>query len=273
MLDFVFLSDAQLIPEGCINFDIDPQSRIKACINAINEECPNSDFCVITGDLAHWGEESAYSVLRTELSALNMPYYLLVGNHDKRSCFRNVFPEHPTHESGFIHYTVDFPEARVICLDTLDEGKRSGRLCQDRLSWLESKLAGQKRVFLFMHHPPFRVGLACMDDDGLINSEEFLDAITPYKESISYLFFGHLHRAVSGIWNGIAYTCPPSLVHQTPFDFINPKPGYISVESPQFYRVLAYPDRVVIHHREFLESLGSEVPNTERKRYLATDVK
>ena len=256
---FIHLSDPQLVPAGEMNYDINPQLRVRQCIDAILSDCGNLrlDFAVITGDLTHWGEEAAYRVLHKELKRLPFPVYMLMGNHDRREIFTEVFPEHPVDaDSRFVHYTVDSVVGRMIFLDTLDAGKRSGRLCEVRLRWLEKMLANSegKPVYLFMHHPPFAVGLSVMDDDNLINADAFYQTIEPYLARIQHIFFGHLHRTVTGSWHGIGYSCPLSPVHQTAFEFDNKKPAYVSPEPPAYHLVELKNEQVVVHSRLFLHS-------------------
>ena len=252
--DLIHFSDPQTVPSGYLNFDIDPQLRLRQCIDALIKDCPDSKACFITGDLTHWGEAEAYEVLREELARLPMPVYMMMGNHDNRETFLKVFPGHPADESGFIQYSLSTPAGKMICLDTLDEGKRGGILCQQRLLWLEKELKGEQPVYLFMHHPPFDVGLPSMDGDGLANVQEFLECLSPHTTKIRHLFFGHLHRPVSGNWQGFSYSGPNSLVHQTPFDFENRKVSALSPEPPVYHKVMLYPDRVVVHARDFLHS-------------------
>lgn len=252
--DLIHFSDPQLVPAGKINFNIDPQLRLRTCIKAIVKECPEAEACFITGDLTHWGETSAYEVLKQELSRLPMPVYQMMGNHDHRGNFQSLFPDHPVDENGFIQYALNTPAGKFICLDTLDDGKRGGFLCQKRLLWLEKELSGDEPVYLFMHHPPFPVGLPNMDPDGLTNAEEFLNCLKPHIQRIRHLFFGHLHRQVSGQWHGIGYSCPNSLVHQTPFEFNRRKIAGLSPEPPLYNRVLIYDNHLVVHARDFLHS-------------------
>ena len=70
----------------------------------------------------------------------------------------------------------------------------------------------------------------------------------------SHIFFGHLHRTVTGTWRGIGYSCPLSPVHQTPFDFVQNKPGYVSPEPPAYHFVDIRDEQVVVHSRLFLHS-------------------
>ena len=179
--DLIHISDPQTVPAGKINFDIDPQQRLRSCVDALLKECSNADACFITGDLTHWAEQAAYDVLLQELSRLPMPVYMMMGNHDSRAIFLATFPGHPVDSHGFIQYSMIIPEGKLICLDTLDEGKRGGLLCRKRLQWLTKELSTGDAFYLFMHHPPFKVGLPSMDDDGLANADEFLACLKPYK--------------------------------------------------------------------------------------------
>ncbi|WP_257255557.1 MULTISPECIES: phosphodiesterase [unclassified Endozoicomonas] len=250
---FVHFSDPQLVPAGMLNYDIDPQARLKHCVDTLLQQVPESSACIITGDLTHWGEKEAYKALKEELDRLSFPVYCLMGNHDHRQNFLDVFPNHPRQQEGFIQFTVETELVNLICLDTLDDRKRSGVLCEQRLAWLKHELeAANKPVCLFMHHPPFETGLASMDRDNLVNSEALRSMIQPHKEWIRHLFFGHLHRSVSGHWQGISFSCPPSLVHQTPFNFDNPKPDSVSPEPPVYNLVDIHPDRLVVHTHNFL---------------------
>lgn len=50
-------------------------------------------------------------------------------------------------------------------LDTKEPGTHAGRLGERRLAWLAEELArGEEPVFLFLHHPPHRVGITGMDE-------------------------------------------------------------------------------------------------------------
>ena len=254
LFEFIHFSDPQVIPAGRLNYDIDPQIRLQGCIDSILKDSRSAEACIITGDLTHAGEKIAYKVLQEALSKLPMPLYMLMGNHDSREEFRSAFPDHPVDNHGYIQFAVPTKAGKLIGLDTLNAGHRGGVLCEQRLAWLTQQLEGNEPVFLFMHHPPFATGIANMDPDGLQNADEFLKVLTPFKSRIRHIFFGHLHRSVSGNWHGISYSCPTSLVHQTPFDFDNRKLTHLSPEPPQYHRVRVYSDHLVVHAREFLHS-------------------
>ena len=76
----------------------------------------------------------------------------MLGNHDRRGPFAQVFPEH---SAAFQQGHQDFSATRIIYLDTMDENapnKHSGLMCPARLSWLQAQLeAGQGPMIVLAH--------------------------------------------------------------------------------------------------------------------------
>ncbi|MGY0220104.1 phosphodiesterase [Endozoicomonadaceae bacterium StTr2] len=252
----IWFTDPQLIPAGRINYDIDPLARLDACLDRIEQDHPDADGCVVTGDLTHWGEESAYKLLAQRLSLLNYPVYLIPGNHDDRDLLAQYFPDLPVTAGDYVQFSVPVGDTHLVFLDTLDDGKRGGRLCQARLNWLQQQMElTSGPLFLFMHHPPLAVGIPNMDKDALANADDFVACIEPYKERIAHLFFGHLHRHVNGCWNGISFSCLPSLVHQTPMEMENDKPGYVSPEPPVYGVIQLQGKNVLVHSHAFMHDV------------------
>ena len=71
------------------------------------------------------------------------------------------FPDHAYLPSGpFLQYTVEDLPLRLIFLDTLIAGETGGELCEERIGWLDQRLAEAptRPTFVCMHHPavPYR---------------------------------------------------------------------------------------------------------------------
>ena len=92
----------------------------------------------------------------------------------------------------------------MVFLDTLDPGTDAGTLCPDRLAWLDRHLAaaGEEGVSLFMHHPPCDIGDPVLDPIKLANADEFLSVLRQHG-NVRQIFFGHVHRNLHLVWNGI----------------------------------------------------------------------
>lgn len=234
-MKFIHLTDTHLLTPGVKLHGIDALERLHECLGHICSQHSDAEFCVLTGDLADRGERQAYQLLHDALEQFPLKVHLLLGNHDDRENFLRVFPNKKTDENGFIQQVVQHQEKKFIMLDTLDQGKHQGLLCQGRLDWLAQKLeeSSQHDVYLFMHHPPFPIGIPALDAISLGNPGQFESVISGYG-NIRHLFFGHVHRPVSGSWKGIPMSSLFSFVHQVAFTFQGDQAISYSKEPPAY---------------------------------------
>ncbi len=252
-MKFIHLTDTHVVGAGQRLYGGDPAAMLGRAVASINAEHPDAEFVAVTGDLTHWGEAEAYAAFAAEISKLKMPVHLLVGNHDVTEAFVQTFPDAPRDPNGFVQSTLDTDVGRCLFLDTHVPGTHEGAYCETRRKWLADELAKTSGpLFLFMHHPPFSVGLAGMDKIMLQEAETFYDVIAPHKDRIRHLFFGHLHRAVFGNWRGISFSCMRGLNHQVALD-LNPTETDVlgNRETPAYGVVLADADQVVVHMHDF----------------------
>lgn len=254
-MKFIHVTDTHLVPPGQTLYGLDPLARLDSCIADINANHADAACCVITGDLTHWGAPEAYAALRGALAKLAIPHHLLLGNHDDRGNFRRHFPDTPRDADGFVQTAFDTPAGRFVFLDTNEPGVSHGVFCAKRRAWLAARLAedAEAPVLLFMHHPPFAVGIKRMDEISLHDPEPFAAVVAPHARRIRHLFFGHLHRPICGSWRGIPFSTMRATSHQVALDFrrVGAVPG--SHEPPAYAVVLAEPDRVVVHFHDFLD--------------------
>lgn len=252
-MKFVHVTDPHIVSEGSL-YGSDPAARLRTCIADINANHADAAAVVVTGDLTDAGDAASYTRLHTILAELIPPAHLMIGNHDRRGPFRAAFPQTPTDPAGFVQYALDTPAGRFLCLDTVDEGHDHGRLCPARLAWLEAELAraAGMPVFLFMHHAPLAVGHALLDGIGLLDAEA-LAGVAARHPNIRQIFFGHLHRPVSGAWRGIPFAGLPGLNHQTALDLSGSDTWTGAHEPPAYGVVLARPDATVVHVHNFID--------------------
>lgn len=251
MLKIIHVSDTHVEPAGQMVVGHDPRARFRRVVEAINDRHADAALCVISGDLTDRGSEDAYRSFADILAELKVPYRLMMGNHDNRANFRRVFPDAPVDANGFIQSSEDFGPIRLVFLDTLDDDHPGqGRLCVTRLEWLNAVLAdaaarGRKSV-IFMHHPPFPVGVRVFEPMLLADPEPFLARITG-DPSILHLGFGHLHLTTSGSWRGIPYSCNRGTGHRIALDLDGDITAYVDSE-PTFDVMLVSTDGVFVHH-------------------------
>ena len=254
-MKFIHITDTHLVSPGETLYGLDPLARLEACVADVNRRHADAAFAIVTGDLTHWGKVAAYDALRGAFSRLAIPYRLCLGNHDERAAFLEAFPDTPVDPNGFVQSVIDHDAGRFILLDSKEPGDHGGILCGRRLGWLEARLAERtdRPVYLFIHHPPFAVGLKQMDGHALREPEAFAHVLGPHAHRIRHLFCGHLHRPLAGSWRGIPFSTMRGTNHQVALDFTvaDHVPG--SHEPPAYAVVLIDRDTVVVHFHDYMD--------------------
>jgi 3',5'-cyclic AMP phosphodiesterase CpdA len=252
----VVLTDTHFVPAGRRLYALDPAAQLEEAVHAINRDNVDLTFVIVMGDLAHWGEQGAYEALKQALAGLTTPIILMMGNHDRREPFRAVFQQGDDDGNGFVQSARLLDQATIITLDTLGESRdgHAGRLCTKRLSFLEDALRRappDKPVLLFQHHPPLDIGLPHMDPFKLRQSEDEWNAFERTRRP-DFMFFGHVHRPVSGVWRGVPFHIQRATSHQVAFDLATAKyiPG--THESPDYSLVTVCGRDIVILQRSFI---------------------
>jgi len=215
-MKLIWMSDLHVAEEKDV-IGHDTHARLQMACDYINKYHSDAEICVISGDLVDRGTKTGYEVVRNHLEGLVIPYMPMVGNHDRRSLFCEMFQIPTTAKAPFVQSTRNIGDARIICLDTLDEGQDSGAFCQARRDWLKSELldAADRSVYLFMHHPPMPLGLPMQDQDRMVYGDAFLDVLVEYS-NIRHMFIGHVHRPICGTVRGIPFATLPAVSYQAP---------------------------------------------------------
>ncbi|MBI2718532.1 MAG: phosphodiesterase [Rhizobiales bacterium] len=249
-MKFIHLTDLHLGKPGELLWGLDPFARLDACLTDIAAHHSDASFCAITGDLAEQGEIASYRVLKRRLEELPIETYLMLGNHDSRANYLQVFGG--ADPAGHVQQAIARNGSYFLFLDTLKGPPSSAGLYDaPRRAWLKAELdrAGDAPVYLFMHHPPFDIGHPLQDLIKLDDPEGFADLLNDHD--IHHIFFGHAHRPISGQWRGIPFSALPSLNHQLPLVGGSVETVY-SDEPPMYAVVLIEHDRTIVHADAFL---------------------
>ncbi|MBK9704758.1 MAG: phosphodiesterase [Betaproteobacteria bacterium] len=218
-MKFIHITDTHLVAPGQKLYELDPLERLGQCIESINRLHSDAEFAIVTGDLAHAGNELAYRALRVAFGTLRLKTHFILGNHDSRQHFFAEFPESPRDAGGFVQYTLDTSIGRFICrIPTNPPCIGEFYAIPPRVALRGARARRDMPVYLFMHHPPFAVGLKRMDEISLQQPEKFAAIVSGHK-NIRHLFFGHLHRPIGGSWHGIPFTTMRATSHQVALDF------------------------------------------------------
>lgn len=249
MTKLIHLSDLHLVPPGERLYGLSPLERLRMCIASIINHHSDADLCVLTGDLADAGSTAAYQILKAALSGLHIPCMFLVGNHDDRNNFRDVFDEHSVDPGGFIQAVSDLGTLKVLSLDTLEPRLGGGgTLCPRRLKWLDEKLSTYRndQIVIAMHHPPFDPGMAHFDTIQFRGSNDLAEVLQGHK-GIRHIMFGHVHVAMTRIWRGLSCSSTKGPCHQIRLEPANPCASFIA--APPSYALIMIDDSSVTVHQ------------------------
>ncbi|MGD1897274.1 MAG: phosphodiesterase [Phormidesmis sp.] len=263
------ISDLHVMVPGELAYGVvDTGPMVEKAIAHLKSLSP--DIIIITGDLVHQVKPAEYQRLKSLLSKLSMPVYLLPGNHDSRELIRQTFTDYTYLPStGYLQYTVDAGDLRLIMLDTNVPGEGRGELNAERLTWLDKQLSEQpnRPTLIFMHHPPFTTGINLMDGYGLTGLKD-LEAIVKKYSCIERIGCGHIHRPINKRWAGtLAYTVP-SPVHQVSLDLIaTAETATFTLEPPAYQLHLWNKDTGLVSHLQYINDYDGPYPFVHSKSH------
>jgi 3',5'-cyclic AMP phosphodiesterase CpdA len=261
-LKLIHLSDLHLVPPGATLCGVSVAERLDRCLADIARHHADADLCVVTGDLTENGDSESYRHLQSALSRFPIKTQLLLGNCDDRRAFTAVFGG--ASDDGFVQSATILHGHRLVFLDTLAEpGAADGGLDAPRLTWLQRQLAepGPHGALLFMHHPPFRLQVV-NDEIRLRDDQAFLKLVG--DGSVRHIFFGHVHRPVSGAWQGVTFSSVPGLPFQLPL-VAGSVSTRVSDEPPMYAVVTVTGSQVTVHSDAYLDRQPAQMaPEAER---------
>ncbi len=229
------ISDTHIsTPDSRNDRDFRTAEHLERAVAHLNALKPRPDVALATGDLVERGQLDEYERLREVLQPLAMPLYLIPGNHDDRETLPRAFDRHRylPRDGGFLQYVVEDWPVRLVALDTLILGESGGRLCAERLHWLDTRLAEapERVTVVLMHHPPFVTGMRKMDEMGL-DGTDALAAVIRRHPQVERIVCGHLHRPIVRRFAGTVACTGPATAHQLALD-LGDEPRLATVMEP-----------------------------------------
>lgn len=198
--------------------------RFRAVLDRLANGPNRPDLLVLSGDITDHGDGESFARTAALLADVPFQVWPMVGNHDSRAGLISAFPQVRAAEGGFVHYVLEHDGLRIICLDTLEDGRHAGAFCAARAAWLAAKLDEAPAVpaMIFMHHPPVVSGIGWMDpapDEGWIM--RLAAVLRPRAAQVRAIHCGHLHRVVTTQFCGIPLSVTPSVAPLVALD-LNP---------------------------------------------------
>lgn len=194
--------------------------RLKAVLDALAAMSPRPDLVVATGDLTEHGVREEYEQLRTLLEAAPFSVHLCLGNHDRRAAFQEVF-ERMHLDGGYLQYAVHSQPARLVVVDTLEEGRHGGAFDAARTEWLDRTLADapDTPTVIAAHHPPIPTGIAWMTAAPDADWARRFERVVRRHRQVRLVISGHVHRTLCRPWGGALVSVSPAVAAQVALDF------------------------------------------------------
>ncbi|RYZ54788.1 MAG: metallophosphoesterase, partial [Chitinophagaceae bacterium] len=180
---FAFISDTHIgSPNGGADEDL---RRTVADINSMSDV----DFVVLTGDITELGKNEELALAKQILDSLNIPYYIIPGNHDTGWS-----------ESGGLSFTKTFGDDKfyfkhngihfIGCASGPYVRMSDGHVPRHAVNWMKDKLKmiGKNEPVIFLNHYPL--------DNGLDNWYEIIDMLKEKATILALCGHGHSNRPV-----------------------------------------------------------------------------
>lgn len=182
------INDIHVPKKGENTYGVDVIDNVTRIIKKVKSL--SADLLVINGDLGYLkGDEATYQWIKAQLEDLPYPLAITSGNHDVPSILAKVFDMQDKLINEELFYHLQLEEQDLIFLDTT-----TGKVSDQQLEWLEKKLEEiPYEFFLFMHHPPIRVGVPFMDNKHALKNMGAIQEILLNHSGNVYAFSGHYH--------------------------------------------------------------------------------
>ena len=180
---FAFISDTHIgSPNGGADEDL---RRTVSDINAMS----GVDFVVLTGDITELGKNTELALAKQILDSLDIPYYIIPGNHDTGWS-----------ESGGLSFTQTFGNDKfyfkhngihfIGCASGPYVRMSDGHVPRHAVNWMKDRLKkiGKNEPVIFLNHYPL--------DNGLDNWYEIIDMLKEKNTILALCGHGHSNRPV-----------------------------------------------------------------------------
>ncbi len=205
----ILITDLHIGKEREDTYGIDVRQNFLDIKAAIQAAAP--DHIIIAGDLCYMeAEEGVYQWIKTEMDALDIPYDMIVGNHDDSTLLAHAFGREKYLQEGVLFYEKQLGDWTCLFLDTAVKS-----LSDIQLEWLDTQLQQTKgNVMLFMHHPPLLMEVPFMDNKHALDNREAVQEILLRDGRPIPVFSGHYHVEKTACKGNITVQITPACFFQ-----------------------------------------------------------
>lgn len=175
-----------------------------------NKRMLNIDCIAITGDISHDGGYESYDCFFKEISAINIPFFVVPGNHDDERVMNAVARKYSVNPLHFL----SGEQWQLFGISSVVLGEDYGFINESTFDKLEKMLfdSQSKSVALFLHHHLFNVGTPLVDEIKLKNVNEFLKLCRKYN--VKFIGTGHAHSIFVRKVDEIVISSSPAICSQ-----------------------------------------------------------
>jgi len=192
---------------------VDTAVSLQKVLDAIGELSPQPEIIIATGDLAEDGSIATYRRFRDLMASVNIPLYVLAGNHDDISAMHDTLV-------GEAIKNVDM--ARVgewifLFVNTQVPGESYGHISPDEMSLLKAnlELAGEMPVVVSLHHTPMPV---CQQTNCQLQNVSDFNQLVEGFPCVKAVIAGHTHIEAEQLIAGHIQFTTPSTFAQVAHD-------------------------------------------------------
>jgi len=201
----VQLSDTHLErEEGGRLLGMDTDKSLRYVLDLIQQEHPNIDVVLATGDISTHGTPEAYQRFEQYMSGFDAPVFCLPGNHDDNSVMADMCSAMMAGHYVAGHWL-------IVLIDSTIHRQVGGLVEQAQIDRLKALAArhSDKHILVAFHHPPLKVDCAWLDPQRIKNGDNFLEQVTSIA-NVRLLLCGHVHQEWSDEYNGVPMMSTPS---------------------------------------------------------------
>ncbi|MGB8697611.1 3',5'-cyclic-AMP phosphodiesterase [Acinetobacter sp.] len=199
------ISDTHLMNQEDLEFvHMNPEHSFHAVMKQIQQQYPNADAIIHTGDLAQVPVKETYTRYLEFMQSLGIPFYQIPGNHDNI----DLFPFY--HDQNRVH-AIHFGRWSIVLLNSAVRDKTDGWIEEAQLHQLDQILSKFQQQFVLVacHHHPFDMKSKWIDQHKLKNTENLIDILARHS-NVKAVVSGHVHQDSLNEWKNIQFFSTPS---------------------------------------------------------------
>jgi Icc protein len=193
--------------DGCL-LSVNTEQSFKAVVNEILDSEFEYEAILATGDISQDHTSGSYQKFEDGIAPLNKPCFWLPGNHDYKPEMTSIIPSKQICDTTHVLLADTW---QLILLDSQVLGVPHGRLSEDQLKFLESKLSehSDRHSLVLLHHHPVLIGSAWLDQHTLHDSDQFWEVINRHS-NVKGILCGHVHQDFVEMHHNVKVMTTPS---------------------------------------------------------------